>query len=71
MDKGFALIVMIIMFLPIAFFTFAVSWVLDNERDNQRQSDNDNDMRIYVPQRCWHRRGDNRCNKQMGWRKQQ
>lgn len=71
MDKGLALIVMIVIFLPITILTFVVSWVLDDERVYQRQSDNDNNIRIYVPGRCRNRRRNNGCNKQMGRRKRQ
>lgn len=41
----------------------ALGWLMDDERTDKRQSDDDYNMRIYVPCRCRHRRGNNGRNK--------
>ena len=52
MDKILGIFTTIFVGLPLTVISMLISWVMNNEGRNNEQSDNDNDMRIYVPSRC-------------------
>ena len=51
-DKALGLVTILFVFMPLIGFSFLISWVLDDDRYNRTECDNDNNMRIYVPRRC-------------------
>ena len=51
-DKALGLVTILFVFMPLIGFSFLISWVLNDDRCNRTECDNDNNMRIYVPHRC-------------------
>lgn len=65
MDKLLGIFTTIFVGVPLTAISMLISWVMNNEGRNNEQSDNDNDMCIYVPSRCRDRRGNHRRIKQV------
>ena len=65
MDKLLGILTTIFVGVPLTVISFLISRYFDDEGRNNEQSDNDNDMRIYVPRRLRDRRGNNRRIKQV------
>lgn len=66
MDKGLLLTALLFIGAPIVGLTLILSWVMDDDRFDKGQRDNDSDMRIYIPHRRRDRRGNNRHDQQEG-----
>ena len=64
MDKLLGIFTTIFVGIPLTVISMLISWVMNNEGRNNEQSDNDNDMRIYVPSRCRDRGSNHRQDKQ-------
>ena len=58
MDKFFGVLFVIVVGSPLIIITLAISWALRDERMDERQSDDDSDVRIYIPSWIWSRRSD-------------
>jgi len=56
MDKVLGIVTLIFFGVPMVVTAFLISWMLDEDVD-KRQSDNDSDIRIYVPSWYWNRGG--------------
>jgi len=56
MDKALGLVTLMFVGLPMVVFAFLISWVMDEDVDKE-QSDNDSDIRIYIPSWYWKRGG--------------
>ena len=59
MDKVQGLLAIIVFGSPLIIMTLAICWAMDDERTDKRQSDDDSDIRYYIPSWCWRRRNDN------------
>ena len=57
MDKALGIVTVLFVGLPMVVMSLLVSWVMDDERLDKRQPDNDSDIRIYVPSWYWNRGG--------------
>ena len=59
MDKALGLLAIIVLGSPLIIFALAISWAMDDERTDKRQSDDDSDIRYYIPSWCRRRRNNN------------
>ena len=64
MGKLLGIFTTIFVGVPLTVISFLIARYMDDDRRNNEQSDNDNDMRVYVPSRCRDRRGNHRHDKE-------
>lgn len=63
MNKIIILLIITGLCISIVFFTLLVEWFMDDDRHDNKQSDDDSDMHIYVPHRSGNRSSNNRHDK--------
>ena len=62
MDKLLGVLAIIVIGSPLIIITLAISWVMDDERIDKRQPNDDSDIRYYIPSWCRRRRSNNRSD---------
>lgn len=60
MDKILGLFTTVFVGVPLVIVSMIICWWMDDERADKGKSNNDSDIRIYVPGRCRRRRSNNR-----------